>query len=87
MPSLAKLEQIEAALQRDVPLWLKLRDSDLTWRYGGRSYGAHTALLQGDPDHHGRRYTVQVRHVTTADIAAVLTAPASQPQQGNSNAG
>jgi hypothetical protein len=84
-----KLECIEELLNQDRPLWLKLKDSDLVWRYGGHDSwsGKQTALLQGDPDHHGRRYTVAVRYMELSDIAAVLTAPDHQPRQGDSLAG
>ena len=67
---------------------LRLKDDPCIYRYGGRGWvGKHTALLQGDPDHHGQRPTVAVRYVTTDEIAWVMNTPNQQPQQGNSLAG
>ncbi len=89
MPSIAKLQRIEQALQRDEPLWLRLKDDPCVYRYGGWDgwVGKYVALLQTDPDHHGRRYNMAVRYVELDEIAAVLTAPASTAEQGNSLAG
>jgi hypothetical protein len=80
---------IETALKADEPLWLKLRGDDLTYRYGGQDMlsGLHTALLQGDPDHHGRRATIGCRYVKASEVRCVLRAARPGRRQGDSSAG
>jgi hypothetical protein len=87
MPNIAKQEKIGELLQRDVPMWVRLKDDPCTYRYGGRWGGKHTALLQGDANQHGQRPTVAVRYVTTDEIEWVLSAPDHAPRPGDSSAG
>jgi hypothetical protein len=78
---------IETLLSRDEPLWLRLKDDDLTYRYGGKHLGWYVALLQAEPNHHGQRETIGVRLVKESEISAVLTATQLLLQQGDSSAG